>query len=178
MHIIGITGVARSGKDTLAEYLVANHGYKRVAFADSIREVVSHLTGLTVAELTDGPLKEEPIEWMGGKSPRQLMQTLGTEWGREMVDPNLWLNIAANRIREARRQGFAGVVIPDVRFDNEAEFVRERLGSVVRVVRPGAAAVSAHESEQGVSENLVDSTVINDGTRRDLAVAAFNLSGN
>ena len=64
MYIIGITGAARSDKDTLAEYLAVNHGYRRVAFADSIREVVSLLTGLTIDELTDSPLKEEPIEWM------------------------------------------------------------------------------------------------------------------
>lgn len=176
MDIIGLTGAARSGKDTFASFLVENHGYKRLAFADTLREMVSLMTGLTPAELSDGALKETPIEWLGGKSPRQLMQTLGTEWGRDSVCPDVWLNIVAQRLRQARQEGFIGVVITDVRFDNEAEFIRSRGGWVVQIVRPSATPVAQHASERGISEDLIDETFVNDGSLRDVATAAFRVS--
>ncbi|WP_295842560.1 adenylate kinase [uncultured Xanthomonas sp.] len=176
MKIIGIHGRARSGKDTLARFLVDHHGFHRVALADPLREFVSAITGIPYEALVDGPAKEEPLSWLNDRSPRYMMQTLGTEWGRQMVDDQLWLKVAHRRVEEARKQGYAGVVIPDVRFDNEAEFVSDLGGTVVEVVRPGVAAVAAHSSEAGVSPDLIHFTVHNDGTLLDLARYAETLA--
>ncbi|MEU9859193.1 hypothetical protein AB0E19_38720, partial [Streptomyces sp. NPDC047974] len=90
MKIIGITGRARSGKDTLAEFLVSDHGFVKLSFAAPIRAFVADITGLPVSAMEDGPLKEEPLDWLNGQTPRRLMQTVGTEWGREMIDRDLW----------------------------------------------------------------------------------------
>ena len=176
MKIIGITGRARSGKDTLASFLVDHHHFGRVALADPLREFIADITGLEYHELLDGPAKEEPIAWLGGKSPRQMMQTLGTEWGREMVDDGIWLAVCGRRIERLKREGFVGVVVPDIRFDNEAEFIRSKGGVVVEVRRDGAAAVSAHASEAGISEHLIDYCVHNNGTLLDLARHAQTLA--
>ncbi|MBS7457687.1 adenylate kinase [Coralloluteibacterium stylophorae] len=176
MNIIGITGKARTGKDTLAEYLVSDHGYVRIGFADPIREFVAELTGFSVEQLMDSSLKEQPIDWLGGKSPRELMQTLGTEWGRQMVHEDLWLLVAHMRVRAARQAGAPGVVISDVRFDNEAQFVQELGGRVVGLTRAEAQSVSAHVSESGVAPELVSETFENDGPRYLLRQFADDLA--
>ncbi len=178
MKIIGITGRARSGKDTLAHFLVDHHGYVRVGLADPLRGFVSTITGLTTEELTDSSLKEAPLPWLGGISPRRMMQTLGTEWGRDLVDDQLWLKVAQRAIEKAQRNGAPGVVIPDVRFDNEAEMVRAMGGEVVLLTRDGTAAVEAHSSESGVSEHLIDEHIENNTTVRYLAIQAEILAVN
>lgn len=175
MKIVGISGKAGSGKDTLAGFL-GEQGFIRIALAEPLRRFVSDITGLSMEELTAGPLKEAPLDWLGGTSPRRLMQTIGTEWGREMIDESLWLKVAARRVEEARAGGAAGVVIPDVRFENEAMLVRELGGSVVVVDRPGVASVADHASERPLPSWLVDHTVVNSGTLAQLRAAAQGLA--
>lgn len=176
MKIIGITGRARCGKDTLAGFLVDNHGFAKITLAGPIRRFVAELTGLTEAELTDGPLKEAPLEWLGGISPRRMMQTLGTEWGRNLIADQLWLVVAQRQIEKAKREGRPGVVVSDVRFDNEAEFVQGLGGIVIELTRPGAVAVEGHSSENGVRESLVDARIRNDGPMHSLAYSAAGLA--
>lgn len=194
MKIIGITGVARSGKDTLATYLVEHHGFSRIALADPLREFVSSIADIPFEQLLDGPAKEQPVDWLGGRTPRYMMQTLGTEWGRNKVDREVWLKVARRRIEKAARWG-ESVVIPDVRFDNEAEMVRQMGGEVIQVVRPGvglklsgwrsqvarvlpkgAQKYLVHPSERGVNPFLIDCTVQNSGSITDLAVVAETLA--
>ncbi|WP_369933913.1 adenylate kinase [Xanthomonas tesorieronis] len=176
MKIIGIAGKAGSGKDTLAGYLVANHGFVRVALADPLRRFVSDITGLSMDELTAGPMKEAPLQWLGGTSPRRLMQTVGTEWGRDMIDRDLWLKVARRRIEAADAAGATGVVIPDIRFENEAMLVRGMGGEVVVVERPDVAAVTTHSSERPLASGCVDSVIPNDGSLRDLEIYALGLA--
>src|SRR4051812_35641591 len=99
MKIIGITGQARSGKDTLAGALIeiAESGVK-MSFADPLRAFVSTVTGVPHAELVDGPKKEAPLTEFGGRSPRQMMQTLGTEWGRDLIHADIWITVARRRL--------------------------------------------------------------------------------
>jgi len=169
MNIIGITGRARSGKDTLASFLVDHHGYVRVGLADPLRNFVGEITGLSQDELMDGSTKEAPLPWLGGISPRRMMQTLGTEWGRDLVDDQLWLKVAERAIDKARRTGAPGVVIPDIRFDNEAQMVKALGGAVVRLERPDTGAVEAHSSEAGVHPELVSEVIQNDRSMSHLA---------
>lgn len=176
MKIVGLSGLARSGKDTLASYLVEHHGFVRIGLADPLRKFVSDITGIPLEELMDGPTKETPLEWLSGHSPRVLMQTLGTEWGRNLIDEEMWLKVAQQAIRRARQSGAPGVVIPDIRFDNEAEFVHSLGGGVFRVVRDSAAPVSAHVSEAGVNDSLIDCLVLNNGPLSALALAAEQLA--
>jgi hypothetical protein len=173
VKIIGINGVARSGKDTLAGFLVEDHGFDQESFAAPIRQCVSLITGIPMADLIDGPLKEQPIEWLGCVTPRYLMQTLGTEWGRQLVHPEIWLRVMERKLYAAADRGVSGVAISDVRFDNEAEFVRETMnGTVVSVERPGVKPVQAHASEAGIARGLIDQVIRNDGSLEDLRTKA------
>jgi hypothetical protein len=159
--IIGICGAAGAGKDTVAARLEAAHGFWRLAFADPIYQMISAMTGLPVDALRDRTAKEAllPI----GKSPRELLQSLGTEWGRNMVSEDIWIRIALERASRRSR-----AVISDVRFDNEAEAILAAGGSVWRVVRPGVGCLvgqtASHSSERGVSGSLVAAEIVNDGS--------------
>lgn len=163
--IIGICGAAGAGKDTVAMRLVNAHGFRRIAFADPLYEMVEAFTGLHEELLRDRATKEAEIGWIG-KSPRHLLQTLGTEWGRKHVSEDIWIKIALQR---ARQSGL--VTIPDVRFDNEAEAIRAAGGSVWLVERPCASCLdsstASHASERGISAHFIDDVIKNDG---DLSV--------
>jgi hypothetical protein len=155
-NIIGFTGPARSGKDTAADCIIKVRTYvQKYSFAQPLKDMLSSL-GLTQDEL-HGDLKEIPLTRLGlDKSPRQLMQTLGTEWGRNCVDKDLWLKLAKNKMGESR------LVIPDVRFENEAAFVREH-GILIHVDRPDNVMVNKHESENGISFEEGDMNLLNSG---------------
>lgn len=161
MKLIGISGRARSGKDTAAQALT-HRGWHRYSFADPLKDGVRCMLGLG-REHTDGALKEQPMDWLGGVTPRRLMQTLGTEWGRDLVHPDLWLLVADRRIADAGADGAPGLVIPDVRFDNEANFIRERGGCVIHLLRPEVEQVHSHLSESGVRHGIGDPVLVNDG---------------
>ncbi|WAB92505.1 deoxynucleotide monophosphate kinase [Pseudomonas citronellolis] len=166
--LIGLTGRARSGKDTAANYLAAQFGLLIYALASPLKLALLDMLNLPAAAL-EGAAKEQPLPWLG-KSPRELMQLLGTEWGRNLVHPQLWLMLAdmnlANHL-EASPQA-RGFVISDVRFDNEADWIRAKGGVVVHLRRPDATAVAAHSSESGVTLRDGDLFVANDGDLEDL----------
>ncbi len=169
MLLIGLAGRARSGKDTAAAYLAERYGLVSMAFAAPIKEMVGVLLGVP-AQALDGVLKEEPLEGLG-VSPRALYQTLGTEWGRELVHPDLWQWVAERRLLMLELAGgtrYAGVVFSDVRFPNEAAWIRARGGTVVHIVRPEAPAVRAHVSELGLEVEPGDLVVRNDDTLETL----------
>lgn len=164
--LIGLSGRARSGKDTVAAMLRGAFPVQTVAFADPIRDALRTMFGFT-DEHFFGKLKEVEIDWLG-KSPRQLMQTLGTEWGRGLVREDLWLLLAQRRVEEIMGNNFHAVVT-DVRFENEAAQIRSMGGEVWHIVRDGAGAVNAHTSEAGISFHPNKDVLIdNNGTLDDL----------
>ena len=172
MRLIGITGAARSGKDTAAEFLIPR-GFERIAFADPIKQMT--LAGLGIdPDDYDDESKEDEIDWLG-VSPRRVWQTLGNEWGRTFVGPDVWVKVAWRRMAEARQAnpGLRGIVFTDVRFDNEAQAIRNSGGKVIKIVRPDARAVAPHVSERGLSANLIDDVIVNDGTLAQLREAVL-----
>lgn len=162
--LIGLTGAAGAGKGSVASVLVQDAGFLEIAFADPLYEAVAAITGISVEKLKDRRIKEEVIPWIG-KSPRQLLQLLGTDFGRKMVKDSLWVDRAMRRV-------VGRTVIADVRFDNEAEAVRANGGVIWEVIRPVPSCLvgetAGHESEAGILRELVDLTLYNDGTLDDL----------
>ena len=170
-HLIGLTGRAGSGKDTVREQLVQCHGYTGMALADPIRAMLRALlvaSGTGPEWMTDRALKEQPIPAIGA-SYRHLAQTLGTEWGRSIA-PDLWLRIADGYMRDIQRETFCHMkfVISDVRFPNEAAWVRAQGGEVWHINRPGIEPVREHASER-VEQITPDRTIDNAGTLEELA---------
>jgi hypothetical protein len=153
-RIIGIAGRAGAGKNTVAEMIP---GASVVGFADPLYEGLAAMLGVPEDMLRSRRNKEAPLKWLG-KSPRELMQTLGTEWGRGMVAQDLWLRIAKQRI-----ETYGGtIVFSDVRFDNEAEWIRNQGGEVWLVMRDNETH-HTHSSEAGISPHLIDRVIDNRG---------------
>jgi hypothetical protein len=166
--LIGLHGLARTGKDTAANYLAAHYALLSYAFADPLKAALAQLFSLSSAHI-EGALKELPLPEIG-KSPRELMQLLGTEWGRNLVHPELWLLLAKQNISaqlEVDQQHYSGVIIRDVRFENEAQWVRSQGGIVVHIIRPDAQPVNAHISETPLRLGIKDATVHNTGSIED-----------
>ena len=168
--LIGLCGPAGAGKNTVAELL----GFRQASFAAPLYRMVAAMTGMTVRELQDRDRKEKPIDWIG-KSPRELLQTLGTEWGRGMVADDLWVKATMREVVWRLRYG-ENVAITDVRFPNEAQAVKDAGGLVVRVVRPGfeclAGGAGKHSSEAGIPDHLIDAEITNSGCLDGLRAAA------
>lgn len=160
--ILGLCGAAGSGKNAAAFHLVRDYSAASYAFADPLYAAVSVITGLSVADLQNRATKERDLGWLPA-SPRRLLQTIGTEWGRETIHPMIWIMATLRRI-DAERPHLA--VITDVRFENEAEAIHERGGAVWKIVRPGAGLAGdagSHSSEAGIPDHLVDDEILNDG---------------
>lgn len=150
--VIGIVGKADSGKTTIAKHLESNHDYVRVSFAEILKDMLQKL-GLSREEIY-GSLKEEPCSLLLGKTPRHAMQTLGTEWGRDLIHKDLWAN--AWKVRTARQLALGHkVVCDDCRFENEARFIRTfhgaKIWKVLRLEKDlpvlESVAASTHSSE-------------------------------
>lgn len=166
--ILGLCGAAGSGKNTVADRLCRQHGWVQFGFADPVYAAVSAATGIPVPRLRDRQVKEQPIEWLG-KSPRELLQTLGTEWGRNMVRDDIWVQIAMRQAEKclSHLRGSGGVVITDVRFPNEVAAIKAAGGLVWKVSRPAtclAGEAARHSSEAGIAYELVDAEIINAST--------------
>lgn len=167
--LIGVAGRARSGKDTVANFIVAAIGGYRYSFADPIRAMLAPL-GVDMSDPYWQARKEESIPALG-VSPRRMMQTLGTEWGRQLINPDLWLIMAHQRLL----QNGPGMVISDVRFDNEAAWIRKHGGRIIHVIRPDTKAVEAHASEDGIEMQDTDARLFNSGTLEELQLSVREL---
>ncbi|KAF1045625.1 deoxynucleotide monophosphate kinase family protein [Xylophilus sp.] len=161
--LIGIAGPKRSGKTTLAEGLCQVFGLEHLSFAGPIRAFVASILGWSLNELEAS--KEEQVTWLDGITPRQMMQTVGTEWGRQMVHDQLWVRSMLARIPDE------GGVISDVRFENEAKAILDMGGVVIQLSRPGTGAGDGHASEVPLPDDCVTHRWANDGSAHDLIAA-------
>ena len=153
--IIGLTGKKGCGKSSVARILRDNHGFKIMSFAQPIKDMLEAM-GVKREALQDPCLKELELPRLG-KSPRQLMQLLGTEFGRELIHPNIWIYLMEERLK-----GAGNVVIDDVRFHNEAEMIRERNGGkIVEILRGKHLIEDNHISERGLDINVIDAQIRN-----------------
>lgn len=157
--VVGFAGKMGSGKTTAARLLIEKHGFERIRFAGPLKNMMYAL-GLTEAEV-DGAFKESPCDLLGGKTPRHAMQTIGTEWGRNIIDDGLWIR-AWRRAVEKTLPG-AWIVVDDVRFPNEAAVIREMGGVLIRIDRASEPRAAAGHSSEEIAFDY-DFVVKNDGT--------------
>jgi len=147
--VIGIAGPAGCGKDTAADFLLNHlpHGYRKLSFAGPLKEMVRAGLGLSHDQLYGD--KKEIVDERYGVTPRRIMQTLGTEWGRNLIHPDVWV-----KAMEALHAtpGYGELIIPDVRFENEANFVREH-GVLIHIV-------GRHDGANGIVEDHISETAL------------------
>jgi dephospho-CoA kinase len=171
--IIGLSGYAQSGKDTVAELLCLNYGYKRISFALPMRDAIYTLNPLIEGRSRIADVIEE-YGWDVAKANpevRRLLQVFGTEVGRGMFGENFWVDQAFKRAEEYER-----VVFSDVRFPNEAQAIIKKGGQVWRVQREGHKPVNLHASETAMDNWRFDDLILNHGSLDDLADEVFMLA--
>lgn len=162
-NFIGLAGRKRSGKDTAAAVL-ESMGFQKLAFAAPMKHMLSVLLQYqgvdvdVVERMLEGDLKEVPTPFLGGRSPRYALQKLGTEWGRDMMGEDFWVEILVNASDQ-----FPAVVVSDVRFPNEVEILKtKRKAEIFRITRPGLdIPADAHPSENKIDELVVDQEIEN-----------------
>lgn len=162
--IIGITGYAQSGKDSVAKILIEQYGYTRVAFADKIRELLLEIDPI----LEDGHRLSYAVKefgWDLAKAKpevRRLMQDLGVG-ARKLFKEDFWIKQALAPVLKNQK-----IVVTDVRFENEADMIKHFDGQLWRVKRLGVEAINNHISESDMNDYKVDQIFVNNGTIEDL----------
>lgn len=156
--LIGIySSTSSCGKTTIAKYLEDKHCFVRLSFATPLKNMVGVLLknlGYT-EELAALALlnKEHPISEVDSRvDVRHLLRTLGTEWGRDCVHPELWLNCWIHSYTQLKKQGVENVVVDDLRFYNEAQLVARCGGQLRKVHRlaPTKQNKNHHRPEGGL----------------------------
>lgn len=188
--LIGLNGVAQSGKDTVGKILCQRHGFERLAFADALRQGLYDFNPIVTAEVAQ---KKGLWGWVGGQSDtpqvtlkrvqdivdaigwdeakvkyteiRELMQRYGTEAGRKVHGDECWTSIIEKVIEENPVKNY---VITDMRFDNELQVVRRLGGLLVQIQREGVTSVNGHISDKILPEYMFDALIKNNGTLEDL----------
>lgn len=210
--LIGLSGKARSGKDTAGAILHELSGYNLYSFASSLKDICGELFSFTDAH-RDGDLKEveafftsknwdekivlacrthfdcllsrysdqelidkfydtviDPFllfekridgirEAVLVTSPRKIYQNFGTEFARGLRS-TIWIDLASRKLQEYD----GNMIVTDVRFENEAQWVKLNNGKLLLITRNEAPEVASHISEDGFNENLVDVKLINNDT--------------
>jgi rhodanese-related sulfurtransferase len=139
--IIGVVGFIGSGKGTAADVLVEKHGFVKLSFADAVKDATAAIFGWQ-RSLLEGDteesreFREKSDDWWATKfgfqhfSPRLALQLMGTEAGRDVFHKDVWVYAL-----ERKMEMYQNVVIADVRFPNEIEWMRSKGGFAVRVTR-------------------------------------------
>jgi dephospho-CoA kinase len=175
MKLIGITGKKRSGKDTIGEYLIKEHGFIRLSFADALKDLSRIVFGFNDEQLYGD--KKEIVDEYWKHTPREILQKLGTEIFRievpkvlSNIDKNIWVNVVERKMLNILKENKdAKFVITDVRFSNELEFLKKYDGISIRVNRDlENNDFSNHESELSIDKLDVDYDIDNNNTLEDL----------
>jgi hypothetical protein len=173
--IIGLSGYAGSGKDEVAKILMKEYGFRRIAFADKVREVLYeidpvvmvdvHYKDITVKDLVNDEGWDDAKK---NKEVRALLQNLGVAI-RNNIGLDAWVDAALKDVSPDEN-----VVVTDVRFINEASKIKAMGGVLWRVKRPNVLAVNNHISETELDGYKVDQIFANSGSLEDLNMLVKN----
>jgi len=168
--LIGITGKAGSGKDTIGDYLVTKYKFQRIALADPIKRLVKDIFVLDDRTVYDRVEREKPLKDWPEWSVRKLLQFIGTEMFRQNIDDAIWVKSLWLRIVQNPNVNY---VVTDVRFPNELDYFKKNAKPgefmFIKVVRQGCNGVVGLQSHASEAYDLEAEHVIdNNGTYEDL----------
>lgn len=175
--IVGFIGPSGCGKDTAADYLVEKYGFKKMSFAEPLKKMVKECFILTDEQCYGD--KKDVVDERWGCSPREMFQVLGTEFAQYMLPellPSLkdkfekkcfWVKHLMENIKNEEKHC---IVIPDVRFRHEVDFLLKENTYLFRIERSNVKETRSHQSEEEWKD--FDETKIfpitNDGTKEEL----------
>lgn len=179
--LLAFTGKAGAGKSTAAEWYVKEHRFFPESFAERPKVAMQNLFGLEHSQVFGNKEQKEAVIPSLSRhrhiSGRLLLQTFCTEWARETISPDVWVWPVEKKWETMKNiPGFKGMVISDLRFDNEAKWVKSQGGIIIEIteVKNGEEskwssddAMEKHVSESGISMDLIDATVGNGKTTKE-----------
>lgn len=174
--LIGVHGAAEAGKDTVAAMLRSVLGTLYIdSFARPLREAYVALFGQALGFTIDDLYKPEfkrQVNVLTNRTHREELQLLGTEHFRDGTGN---LDIWVHNLYKRNVNCIDFVIIPDVRFANEAEFICQH-GLILEVTRPGKEPIpqSGHSSEAGIPRACISLSICNDGSLRQLRAKVFD----
>ena len=174
MHLIALSGKKGSGKSTCGKYLVEQYGFKELSFAWPLKEIIRLCFGFTENQINGSEKEAVDSEWgfsyrwvatmLGETLFRQIFGAILVEKGvleSEQVN-DFWILCLQKKFKALKEEGPPGVVITDLRYKNEWEWVKEQMGLVVRVERPGLISTSLHISEIDLDDPILwDRVIVN-----------------
>lgn len=181
--IIGLTGKRLSGKDTAGSYLVQRHGFERIANADKLKDGVAALFDITREQVDEfksdrgGSIPYVTVRLdVGGTFTKEFgwvefLQRFGTDMGRKVWGRDFWIDLAlpVQPLYPERTYRGQDIVVTDVRFENEAQRILSLGGVIIKLDRGVQDKLNdAHESEDGLPEDMIDYTIVNDRTKIEL----------
>ncbi|AJD82933.1 deoxynucleoside monophosphate kinase [Achromobacter phage JWF] len=184
IKVIAIHGAASHGKTTSTKHLVSAHGLDVVKFAAPIKNMLATLLiymgdspDAAIHSMEDAMMKSLPIKELFGITPRRLQQTMGTEWGRNLIHPLIWTRLAQLKIEQHHRVSPGHVIlVDDLRFGTEYDMLEQTFDTTfVKVVAPWAPQPdTSHVSEIPLPDELFDHVIINQKNEQDELRAAMN----
>jgi hypothetical protein len=182
ISVIGITGFKRSGKDTVGDYLCTQHGFTKLSYASALKIACQAIFSFTDEQL-HGDEEKEKIDEYWKHSPRDILQKVGTELFREKlpevcehINNDIWIRSVERQIKTLHNldpSRYNKFVITDVRYENEAEFVKKMNGKVLRINRFDFEMTEEnlsklHKSESTIMKLDVDEDIENKSTLHEL----------
>ena len=178
--VVGLSGYATVGKDTAADAL-EDVGWTRRGFAAALKDIL-YATNPIAGGRTSDPQAFWRVQqyvdqdgWVDAKRVpeiRQLLQRLGTEGGRQVIGEDFWVRTLYETCTDPR------IVIPDVRFPNEARSVEDRGGVLIRIERPGRGPINSHPSETALDGFEFKHVVQNTGTPEEMGKKVLDIVGD
>lgn len=167
------------GKSTAADRLLITHDFVVKKFAQPLKDMVAGLLAQvlpgspSIFRYVDGDLKETPVPQLSGLTPRRLMQTLGTEWGRAL-DKEFWVRVLEARLES---RNYPRCVVDDMRFPNEYDMLKRRGAVMVRIDRPTDHEEGTnHASEGALNDHHFDHVIVNSGSLEDFLAKVDKLA--
>jgi hypothetical protein len=182
--LVAFTGNIGAGKDTAAQILIDKYGYKKISFADRLKDILSILFSwdrdmLEGRTLESRQWREEKDEWWSAKlgrdiTPRQMLREFGTDIFRDKFNADVWVLCVERMLGRAAGAGTDSVkyVITDCRFENEAAMITRLGGRIVEICRNdtgrGQGQGQGHISDAGIPQAYVHEKIDNNGTVSEL----------
>lgn len=203
-QVIGIGGKLQHGKDVVADHLVDELGWVKVGMSDALNEILMVLNphiptvdektvakkflGVTYSTKTVTTTSTmqyaDVVKQLGYTKAkeipevRRLLQAMGTEVGRKMIDTNIWVKMMSKKVRELKKKGVPGVIVTGIRFPNESKAIKTLEGELWWVDRPGHVAESdaaSHDSENSLKPDDFEVFIENDRSLNDLRAKVDDL---
>lgn len=176
--LIGIHGKPRAGKDTLAHYLRKKYHLMQYGPSVAVKATTAAMFDVPIENFYDDSLKET-VDPFWKISYREMAQRVGKESSRDVFGDDIWMRHVEKRLNEVHPNTYRGIILADIRYENEVEWVRNHGGIVLFITRENRSYVAneTHVAEAGLPLHLADVIIPNNSTIEALYTQADLILG-